>query len=344
MSMTSLERVESALKHETPDRVPVNGMGWTIGAFAGGHNIIEYAKDGEKMGNGQLAFIKKTGVDIVNPTSDVGQIAEGWGTKMKFSEKITPLLNNFAVNDPADWENLEVLDPLKDGRMNVTIKACEIVAKNSKTAVLPYIPSPLTSASHARSLENVMIDVMTAPDLLHEGLKVITQTVIDYIAVCMDVGAHGVLYAPTRASAELFTLEQYKEFGLPYDEKVLKSIKKQDAMNIHHVCGLEPFFEELIGLPNSPGINWWDRGSKVDLVEAKEKYGKKACLVAGLDQTNTLMYGTPEEVEAEAKDAIEKGKLTENGFILSPGCEIAPETPFENMKAAVRATEKYGQY
>jgi len=53
--------------------------------------------------------------------------------------------------------------------------------------------------------------------------------------------------------------------------------------------------------------------------------------------------GGPEDAEKEAKEAIEVAKAG-GGFILSPGCEISPKMHLENMKAAVRAAEKYGKY
>lgn len=343
--MNSLERVEAALNLETPDRVPVAGMGWTIGATGAGIPIPEYAKDGKKMAQGHLEFLKNTGVDILFPTSDVGQIAEGWGTQMRFSEKTTPLLDKFPVKEPADWEDIEVLDPLTDGRMNVTIEACDILTDetNNKVAVIPYVPSPLTSASHAREMSEVMMDMMSEPDLLHKGLEIITQTTIDYIDACMDAGAQGVLYATSRASGEIYTWDQYEEFGIKYDEDVLNGLSDQSGLNYHHVCGLEPFFKPLAELPNIKGINWWDKGAKLKLAQAKKQYGDITCLVAGLDQTETLMHDNQENVAKEAKESIEIAKEG-GGFILSPGCEIAPETPLANMKTVVEIAEKYGKY
>lgn len=342
--MNSLERVEAALNIEQPDRVPVSGMGWTIGAIAGGLRIPEYARDGKKMAKGQLAFLEKTGVDILHPTSDVGQIAEGWGTTMRYTEEVTPLLDEFAVKEPEDWEKLEVLDPKRDGRMHVTIDAVDMIVNETKNsvAVIPYVPSPLTSATHVRAMEEVMVDIILYPDLLHKGLEVIADSTVEYINACNDAGAQGVLYSPTRASAEITTLEQYREFGEKYDYKVLKALKKQGALNIHHVCGIEPFFDDLISYPNTKGINWWDRGAKPNLKEAKQKYGDRICLMGGLDQTTTLVMGTPADVENEAKDAIEAAKAG-GGFILAPGCEISPKASLESIKAAVRTAEKYGR-
>ncbi|MEM3059305.1 MAG: uroporphyrinogen decarboxylase family protein, partial [Methanomassiliicoccales archaeon] len=213
--MNSRNRVHAALAMESPDRIPVCGMGWTIGAIAGKYPTKEYAQNGEKMAKGQIAFWESTGVDILNPTSDMGQLAEGWGVRMRYEADLTPMLHEFAVKEPEDWEKLKPLDPRVDGRMHVTIKAVDMIRKSlgDKVAIMPYVPSPLTSATHVCNMEQVMMDILLNPDLLHVGLKTMSETIIAYMDEIIDAGADGALFATTRASGEITTIDQYKEFG-----------------------------------------------------------------------------------------------------------------------------------
>lgn len=343
--MTAIDRVHAALRHQAIDRVPVSGMGWTIGAMSGGYSTKDYAQSGEKMAKGQMIFQEKTGVDMLHPTSDMGQMAEGWGVKMLYKEGLTPMLGEFGVKEAEDWEKLEPLDPYKDGRMMVTIEAVEMIREKmgDEVSLMPYAPSPLTSATHVRSMEEVMMDIVLFPDLLKKGLEVIAETTIEYMNAIIDAGADGILYATTRASAEITTEDQYRDFGFRYDEAVLGGLSRVDGVNILHVCGVEPLFQQLSELPNSNGINWWDKGSNLNLSEAKGQFGDRVCLVGGLDQTNTLLYGTPQEVAAETEESIAAGLGEDKtGFILAPGCEISPENSLENIKAAVMAAKRYG--
>lgn len=342
--MTGLERVHAALNHESLDRVPVSGMGWTIGAMSGGYTTSEYAQDANKMARGQIAFYEKTGVDLLHPTSDMGQMAEGFGVKMLYKDGLTPMLDEFAVEEPEQWEELEVLDPYTDGRMMVSIEAVEIIRDElgDSASIMPYAPSPLTSATHVRAMENVMIDIVMYPDLLRKGLEVMADTVIDYMDAMIDAGADGILYATTRASAEIVTQGQYEEFGFDYDKYVLDSISLQNGMNILHVCGVEPLFQMLSELPNCNGINWWDMGSNLNMREAKEQFGENVCLVGGLDQTDALLYGTIEEVREEARTSIKEGLGDDmTGMILAPGCEVSPENPLDKIRAAAEEAHHF---
>lgn len=343
--MHSLQRVHDAIKHRPVDRVPVSGAAWFIGARAGGFGTKEYANSGEKMAKGQLAFLRKTGVDLLHPMSDVGQMASGWGTVMRYTEGLAPMLDDFAVREPEDWEKMQVLDPIRDGRMNVPIQAISLMRKEigQTVSLMPYVPSPLTSSTHVRAMENVLMDIILNPEALKKGLEIIARTTIDYSNEIFDAGADGLLYATTRASAEIVTLDQHTEFGEVYDRQVLTALDNQDGLNILHVCGVEPFFEALSQYPNTGGINWWDRGSNLSVQEAKKRWGKKTCLVAGIDQTTTLMIGTMEDISNEVKDTIDQGFDDGTGLIICPGCEISPNTDFEKIKMIVQAAERFGR-
>jgi uroporphyrinogen-III decarboxylase len=93
---------------------------------------------------------------------------------------------------------------------------------------------------------------------------------------------------------------------------------------------------------NVKGVSWWDRGAKPNLQEAKEGWGDHLCLMAGVDHTNTLVE-SQDAIEAEIKNACEVA-MEGSGLILAPGCEVAPQTPKENMKAYFKLARKYGKY
>jgi [methyl-Co(III) methanol-specific corrinoid protein]:coenzyme M methyltransferase len=60
-------------------------------------------------------------------------------------------------------------------------------------------------------------------------------------------------------------------------------------------------------------------------------------ILGNVSSKETLLFGTPEKVKAEAKKAIEAGV-----DLLEPGCGIAPPTPLANVKAFVEAAKEFG--
>jgi len=339
--MSSMERVMAVLNHKSPDRVPVIFNALTIGAREAGVKMSEYSTDGKKMAEGQLNYLRRYGVDAVLPGSGIAELAEIFGTKTKYYDTMydTPVIGETVVKKPDDWKELEV--NITPG-ISASLEATEIIREetNNETPVLGTVTSPLTVATWIRGMAEVMRDIRKNPDELHKGLSIITDTQCDMIDAQVSLGTEILFVSITRASKDLFTDKQYEEFGVPYDLKVLRHSK---IYTMTHVCGNYPMLDTIIERYPVSAINWWDRGTRYSLKDIKEKYGDKVVLMGGLDQTRTLIMGTPKDVENEARDAIEQAAIN-GGFILSGGCELSAITPPENIIAAVETAKKYGRY
>jgi uroporphyrinogen-III decarboxylase len=55
------------------------------------------------------------------------------------------------------------------------------------------------------------------------------------------------------------------------------------------------------------------------------------------------VFGTPGEIDAACHELIDICKPG-GGFILGPGCAMAPTTPADNVHALVESARKYGGY
>ncbi|VUT25067.1 MAG: methylcobamide:CoM methyltransferase [Candidatus Methanolliviera sp. GoM_asphalt] len=343
--MTSMERVMAVLNREEPDRVPVVFIATTIGAREAGVNVPEYATDGKKMAEGQLNFLKRYGVDLVTPGSGIASLAEAFGTTTKYydTQYDSPAVGEPAVKKPEDWEKLE-FKTITPG-MIASLEAGQIIHDEvgDTVPIMGGIISPLTVATWVAGMSDALRATKKNPEALHKGLKIIADQESQMVEAQISMGAKIFMVVCTRATRDIFTDEQYAEFGIPYDLKVLEHLKGKDAHVMVHVCGNVPMLKTIIEKYPISAVNWWDRGTQYNLEEIKEKYGDKIIIVGGLDQTRTLIIGTPQEVEEQAKDAIRQAAAG-GGFMLSAGCELGAITPPENILAAVNAAKKYGKY
>jgi len=352
--MTSTQRFEAALKHETPDMVPISYFAGILQLHWVKENLtwkdtVEYGRNGLRMAQVTSHFLDEVGGDTAYVLSDVGEIVQGWGVRMKLPDApdIHMALGKFGVNEPGDWEKLDVLDPLIDGRMPTYLDACKWLKEkyHDRVPIGVDVPSALTTSTHVAPMETVLIHMLTEPDALKKGLRTIATTVADFLNACADEGAFYSAYLTTRASKEITTEDQYREFGVPWDMEIFK--KTERLYHICHVCGVEPMFDIIAeysrSTKNTKGISWWDKGAKPNLKEAKEGWGKDLCLMSGIDHTNTLTDGTPETIDKEIEEAC-KIAMPGSGFILAAGCDISPKTPKENMRAYIKAARKHGKY
>ena len=83
------------------------------------------------------------------------------------------------------------------------------------------------------------------------------------------------------------------------------------------------------------------RTAGMDLRAVKEQYGDRFCIIGNVDSSRTLPYGTPEDVKAEVKEAIEIA-APEGGYVLASDHSLHDGIPVENILALRDAGLKYG--
>jgi len=80
-----------------------------------------------------------------------------------------------------------------------------------------------------------------------------------------------------------------------------------------------------------------------DLAELKRLYGTKLVLKGNLHTTNVMLRGSPADVVAASRKAIDDAAAG-GRFILSTGDQCGRDTPDENLFAMVETARTYGRY
>jgi uroporphyrinogen decarboxylase len=105
-------------------------------------------------------------------------------------------------------------------------------------------------------------------------------------------------------------------------------------LNVLHLHGENVMFEELSKYPVSI-MNWHDRDTAPDLQTGMEHFQGAVC--GGLRREDTMVLGTPGDVIAEARDAIEA--VNGKRFVLGTGCVVPTNAPRTNLSAARMSVE-----
>jgi len=80
-----------------------------------------------------------------------------------------------------------------------------------------------------------------------------------------------------------------------------------------------------------------------ELARVKKQFGGKLSLMGNLHTTNVMLRGTPDDVRAASKKAIDDAGEG-GGFILSTGDQCGRDTPFENLFTMIETAREYGKY
>lgn len=177
--------------------------------------------------------------------------------------------------------------------------------------------------------------MMDRPDTLHLLLETCAQTAIVYAKALAEAGADAIAFGHAMASPSVISRGQYKEFAAPYETRLIAAIHEAGAKAITHICGnIEPV-ADLIA-QTGPDIIDFDHMCNIDVLKEE---APEAVFRGNIDPA-LLALGTPEQVRERVKELLataEQGML-----ILGTGCEVALNTPAENLHAFVKAGRDFG--
>jgi uroporphyrinogen decarboxylase len=135
------------------------------------------------------------------------------------------------------------------------------------------------------------------------------------------------------ATYDLLTEEEYREFGRPYDLRILEAV--QDSwFNLLHLHGSNVMFDLVADYPVQ-AINWHDRETPPSLREGMDRF--PGSLVGGLRQWETMLRGTPDRVRSEVRAAIEE--TGGSRLVIGTGCVTPITSPLGNIRAVREAVE-----
>jgi hypothetical protein len=139
----------------------------------------------------------------------------------------------------------------------------------------------------------------------------------------------------------MFSPEAFERVFLPAYRKMIAAYKAAGARYVflHSDGNIRPILDMLVDA-GVDGLNPLERRAHMDVVELRKRY-PKLVLTGGMDNTRTLIHGSPEDVRAEARELIDLGR---GGGIVIGTHSVSPEIPLENFAAYVETCMTYGQF
>jgi uroporphyrinogen decarboxylase len=238
------------------------------------------------------------------------------------------------IQKPEDWTSLRVLDP-KRGMLAEMHEAMRLIGKGLGQEV-PFIWTIFNPLAQAKNLagDRLLPDLRQSPAAVRAGLETITESCVRFVEAARDTGFAGIFLALQHATYDLLSEAEYREFGRPYDLRVLEAAEGL-WLNLVHLHGEHVMFDLVADYP-ARVINWHDRETPPSLAEALPRF--RGALVGGLHRTDTMLRGTPEAVRSEVRSALDA--TGGRRLIVGTGCVLWITTPVGNIRAAREAVER----
>lgn len=375
--MTPRERVQRALKHEAPDRVPTALWGSyytlnddtyfsllehlslpsTVGPFRRflSRNSNFYDDRILDVLNTDIRYVWSGFTDLGGAPME-GSCTDCWGVKWErrghsLVSSGPPLDHVTEVSqvDEYSWPEAEryvdtEMITRRIGHLRSVYPDHAVAAR----AVNSY--GPLEQASELRGREQFYVDMIADPDIAKAILSKCSDVIIRAQEIYLEhVGEHVDFFElPGDDYGGMLNLmvspEMFREFIKPELSRIAGSVKRYDPtmpVAFHSDGAITSIISELVDI-GIDILNPLEPLPANDWKKVKAEFGPQLCFMGGID-VREAMRGSLDTIVADVTRCIDTF-AGGGGYILAPANHLQMDTPPENIVALYGAAIELGAY
>ncbi len=362
--MTSMERVETTLRFEEPDRVPIFFPLMPLDLLTP-EDSLRLGKDWKKIVEVNDFVVKKYGVDLVHVHSHQFTFGEALGLKIKYRPDFLPChgeifwpdkyVCDMAV-DPMYPDTLEALidqieftDWLEFPTITTKLKCIKVLKeKYPDIPLMGEVDDPITLMAILVGVSRFAYAITSAPMLFLKFSAMVMPHLIELVKMQVEAGADLIFSIPTLFGASIAD-KKIRDRMIKTQKPVIidttTKFKKAGAKYImSHIC-MESIY--LLDLLEEFGKTWgidimW-LAESADYGTAKRMANGAMTITGGPHSMKHFLRGTPRAMEQAVKYIIGQA-APGGGFILSPADEVPMATPQINNDTFINTGKKWGTY
>jgi uroporphyrinogen-III decarboxylase len=189
--------------------------------------------------------------------------------------------------------------------------------------------------------QELILEAADHPDWVHELLNVLWQKKARFIEESLDGVPYDLIETGGgAASSTVISPTYFRQFCLPYDRLMHDALHSIGHKVVYHTCGgMMPILELIVenGCDACETLTPAAMGGDARPRELKQRIGKRVALIGGLDQHSVLEIGTLEQIRQHVREAFECYGPA-GGYIMTPSDHFfhAPPENLEVYAEAVR--------
>ena len=297
-----------------------------------GVTVQQLVKDAALQAQGMKLVADRIPSAAAVSLMDLSVESEAFGASVRFSEGEVPTVVGALICDEDDADALKI-PPVGAARTGLCVEAISgAVRLITDRPVLAGVIGPYSLASRLMDVSETMIYCYDEPDMVHTVLEKATAFLIDYCCAFRDAGANGVVMAEPLAG--MLSPNLAREFSHPYVKKIVDAVQTDTFCVIYHNCGnnVPLMTGDIYGL----GALGYHFGDAIDMMTVLPQAPADVLVMGNVSPSAQFRGGTPESIAAVTKELMGScGKYS--NFVISGGCDIPPQSPWENIDAFFRA-------
>jgi uroporphyrinogen decarboxylase len=337
--MTPQKFVQAAFNHMETGRVPL---------WASIHNrpVYEYILGPENVGDASEVSLddklrlhaqvyKELGIDIAR--------AQIWPPDRHSKLKGETVWNEHKITaaEISDYVPKIPDDAAKDEEVDIRCRQIEI--NRPHTVFAPTIRGTFCPTFEKMGLEEFSYACTDSPDEVRRVMEInmeYARSMTERYAARKEVSVAAIVDDCAYKTGTIFPPQWMRDNWIPQITYIVEPLKKAGKKVVFHSDGkMDVLIPDLISA-GIDGINPLEPLAGMDLAELKKQFGKDVTLIGGVDCSQLLPFGKPQEIRDEVKRLLDIG-APGGGFIIGDSSCILPDTPVENLLAFYETVHKY---
>lgn len=341
--MTSLERCLATIRLQPHDRVPVDLHNFMMTLAGVQMPPDKMFRDGQLLGEAQLAAWKRFGHDMLIVENGTGALAEACGCELSYTANSAPVVNKPLIRDLSEAASLKAPDPFRSPLCTAVLEATRFLLDRigERAFVMGRADQgPLSLASMIAGPEMLLMEMAAGErdEEIFALLDYATEAYIKYAGRFREMGCPGTSVGEAQGSPDVISPAMYRKYCLPFAQKIVRALQSDDFLISYHICGNTT---RIIDAMVATGAAILEIDYKCNKVAAKQAAAGKTTLLGPIDPSGVLHEGTSETVESACREALDV-LAPGGGFILGPGCALPATTPPENIDKLIQCAKSFG--
>ena len=304
------------------------------------HTLLEICARPELAAEVTLQPIRTFGFDAAILFADILLPLVPMGIDLEFSAGEGPVIHN-PVRSATDIARLRPVEP-RDSLAHV-MQAVRLVRRelDGKIPLIGFAGAPFTLASYiieggpSKNYLKTKALMVDQPETWDRLMSALADVVSDYLLAQIEAGAQAVQLFDSWAGTALGPGD-YRDHAMPYSHRIFERVRQTGVPTIHFSVGAGTYLPllrlaggDVIGLDWRTPIDW-----------GRAQLGEGVAVQGNLDPL--ALFYPRKELEQRIYAVLDQA-CGRPGHIFNLGHGILPETPVENVRAAVEMVHEYSQ-
>lgn len=314
-----------------PERTLFRPILMHFAARFAGTTYAKFASDYRTLVDCNIRAMEYFDADMVGLISDPYRETSAFGARVSFPAEEVPRRENILVKTFEDADYLKIPDLYKSERTLDRIKGAELFQKEltGTVPVIGWIEGPLAEACDLAGVSEMLLQLMMDPDFSNLLMDKCVITAKDFALAQINAGCD--IIGMGDAICSQIDPETYDLYIKERHQEIIEFIHEKGGRVKLHICGdithLLPAIADL-------EVDILDLDHMVDMHQVREIVGPEPIICGNI---NPVLIQDLSSGEIETRVGEMVRSMSGQKYILSAGCEITVNTPYENLLAMSRA-------